>query len=167
MGGGGVKRPECEADHSPPSYAEAKNYGAIPPFPHMSSWRDAWLINHTDNLTFTNLTDLENVWYWRCTLHAFLFLLRHFMVRAMQPVPTSNTHSIFFKVFVRRAIAHAVSLWLPTSAAARVWAQVRSCWICGKWRWGRFSPSTSVSPANLHSTNCSTTTIIYHLGLIQ
>jgi hypothetical protein len=22
-----------------------------------------------------------------------------------------------------------------------------------KWRWGRFSPSTSVSPANLHSTN--------------
>jgi hypothetical protein len=25
-----------------------------------------------------------------------------------------------------------------------------------KWRWGRFSPSTSVSPANLHSTNFST-----------
>jgi hypothetical protein len=24
-----------------------------------------------------------------------------------------------------------------------------------KWRWGRFSPSTSVSPANFHSTNCS------------
>jgi hypothetical protein len=24
-----------------------------------------------------------------------------------------------------------------------------------KWRWGRFSPSTSVSPANLYSTNCS------------
>jgi hypothetical protein len=34
-----------------------------------------------------------------------------------------------------------------------------------KWRWGRFSPSTSVSPANLHSTNCSTITLIYHLGL--
>jgi hypothetical protein len=30
---------------------------------------------------------------------------------------------------------------------------------------GRFSPSTSVSPANLHSTNCSTITLIYHLGL--
>jgi hypothetical protein len=34
-----------------------------------------------------------------------------------------------------------------------------------KWRWGRFSPSTSVSPANLHSTNCSTIILIYHLGL--
>jgi hypothetical protein len=34
-----------------------------------------------------------------------------------------------------------------------------------KWRWSRFSPSTSVSPANLHSTNCSTITLIYHLGL--
>jgi hypothetical protein len=36
-----------------------------------------------------------------------------------------------------------------------------------KWRWGRFSPSTSVSPANLHSTNFSTITITYHLGLVQ
>jgi hypothetical protein len=36
-----------------------------------------------------------------------------------------------------------------------------------KWRWGRFSPSISVSPANLHSTNCSTITLIYHLGLVQ
>jgi hypothetical protein len=36
-----------------------------------------------------------------------------------------------------------------------------------KWRWGRFSPSTSVSPANLYSTNCSTITLIYHLGLVQ
>jgi hypothetical protein len=34
-----------------------------------------------------------------------------------------------------------------------------------KWHWGRFSPSTSVSPANLHSTNFSTITLIYHLGL--
>jgi hypothetical protein len=30
-----------------------------------------------------------------------------------------------------------------------------------------FSPSTSVSPANLHSTNYSTITIICHLGLVQ
>jgi hypothetical protein len=27
-----------EADHSPPSSAEVKNGGAIPPLPHMSSW---------------------------------------------------------------------------------------------------------------------------------
>jgi hypothetical protein len=30
-----------------------------------------------------------------------------------------------------------------------------------------FSPSTSVSPANLHSTNFSTITITYHPGLVQ
>jgi hypothetical protein len=32
---------------------------------------------------------------------------------------------------------------------------------------GRFSPSTSVTPANLHSTNCSTITLIDHLGFVQ
>jgi hypothetical protein len=36
-----------------------------------------------------------------------------------------------------------------------------------EWHWGRSFPSTSVSPANLHSTNCPTITIIYHLGLVQ
>jgi hypothetical protein len=35
--GRGVKRPGREAGHSPPSSAEVKNGGAIPPFPHMSS----------------------------------------------------------------------------------------------------------------------------------
>jgi hypothetical protein len=30
-----------------------------------------------------------------------------------------------------------------------------------------FSPSTSVSPANLYSTSFSTITITYHLGLVQ
>jgi hypothetical protein len=29
-----------EADHSPPSSAEVKNDGAIPPLPHMSPWRE-------------------------------------------------------------------------------------------------------------------------------
>jgi hypothetical protein len=36
-----------------------------------------------------------------------------------------------------------------------------------KWRWGSFSPSASFSPANLHSANYSTITIIYHLVLVQ
>jgi hypothetical protein len=36
-----------------------------------------------------------------------------------------------------------------------------------KWRWGRFSPSTSVSIANLYSTNISTIKITYHPGLVQ
>jgi hypothetical protein len=36
-----------------------------------------------------------------------------------------------------------------------------------KWPWIKFSPSTSVSPANLHSTNFSTIAITYHPGLVQ
>jgi hypothetical protein len=36
-----------------------------------------------------------------------------------------------------------------------------------KWRRGRFSPSTSISPANPHSANFSTITITYHPGLVQ
>jgi hypothetical protein len=33
----GVKKQGREVDHSPPSNAEVKNGGAIPPLPHMSS----------------------------------------------------------------------------------------------------------------------------------
>jgi hypothetical protein len=40
--------------------------------------------------------------------------------------------------------------------------------VCGlrwtKWHCGRFSPSTSVSPANSHSTGCSILAIVYHPG---
>jgi hypothetical protein len=32
---------------------------------------------------------------------------------------------------------------------------------------GQVFPNTSVSPANFQSTNFSTITIIYHLGLVQ
>jgi hypothetical protein len=37
----GANRPGRAADHSPPSSAEVKNGGAIPPLPHMTSWRGA------------------------------------------------------------------------------------------------------------------------------
>jgi hypothetical protein len=36
-----------------------------------------------------------------------------------------------------------------------------------KWHWGKFFPSTSVFPANLHSTNFSTIAVTYYPGLIQ
>jgi hypothetical protein len=36
-----------------------------------------------------------------------------------------------------------------------------------KWRWGNFSPATLSYPANSHSTDYSTLTIICHLGLVQ
>jgi hypothetical protein len=35
-----------------------------------------------------------------------------------------------------------------------------------KWQWGRFYLSTSVSPANSHSTDCSAVIIVYHPGLV-
>jgi hypothetical protein len=47
----GVKRPGREAAHSPPSRAEVRNGGAIPPLPYMSSWHSASLIKHRDNYT--------------------------------------------------------------------------------------------------------------------
>jgi hypothetical protein len=37
----GGKAQGREADHSPPSSAEVKNCGAIPPLPHVSSWHSA------------------------------------------------------------------------------------------------------------------------------
>jgi hypothetical protein len=67
-----------------------------------------------------------------------------------------------------RTIAQAVSRWLPT-AAARVQTQGLVMWDLWwtQWRWGRFSPSTFVYPANLHFTNFSTITLDYHPGLVQ
>jgi hypothetical protein len=68
--------------------------------------------------------------------------------------------------FARRAIAHVVSHWLPT-VVAQVQALVRSCGICGgQSGTGAGFLSTSVSPANSHSTDCSTF-IIYHPWLVQ
>jgi hypothetical protein len=48
----GGKRPGPEADRSPPSIAQVKNGGAIPPLPHMSSRRSASLIRHRDSFIF-------------------------------------------------------------------------------------------------------------------
>jgi hypothetical protein len=67
-----------------------------------------------------------------------------------------------------RAIAQVVSRWLPTVAAqGSIPGLVMWDLWWTKWHRGRFSPSTLVSPANLHSTNCSTIILIYHLGFVQ
>jgi hypothetical protein len=63
----------------------------------------------------------------------------------------------FFLIYVRlgHAVAQAISRWLPTAAGrVRVRAGMWGLW-CTKRHWGRFSPSTSVSPANHHSSNFS------------
>jgi hypothetical protein len=50
----GIKRQGHEVDHPyPPSCAEVKNGGAIPPLLRMSSWRSDYLIKQRDNFTFT------------------------------------------------------------------------------------------------------------------
>jgi hypothetical protein len=56
---------------------------------------------------------------------------------------------------VRRVIPQAVSRWLPT-AEARVRARSGHVgFVVDKVHWGRFSPSTSVSPASHYSTKFS------------
>jgi hypothetical protein len=41
----GVKRPEHETDHSPPSSAEVNNSEGILSFPHTTSWHSASVLN--------------------------------------------------------------------------------------------------------------------------
>jgi hypothetical protein len=56
--------------------------------------------------------------------------------------------------FENHAISQAVSRRIPI-AAVRVPSLFWSWFLWwAKWHWGSFSPSTSVSPANSHSTNC-------------
>jgi hypothetical protein len=65
-----------------------------------------------------------------------------------------------------RAIAQAISRWLPT-AAVRGSKPDLGMWDLwwDKVALGRFSPSTSVSPAIVvRSTNYSTVTLMYHPG---
>jgi hypothetical protein len=51
----GVKRPEREADHSPPSNAEVKNAWSYTSTPHyvFMAW---YLVKHRDSFTFTLIT---------------------------------------------------------------------------------------------------------------
>jgi hypothetical protein len=49
----GAKRPQREADNSPPSSAYIKNGGALFPLVRMFSWRSILLLKHRDNFTLT------------------------------------------------------------------------------------------------------------------
>jgi hypothetical protein len=67
-----------------------------------------------------------------------------------------------------RVIAQAVSRWLPT-AAVRGSRPGLSCGILWwtKWRWGRFSPSTSVPLPNFLPPIAPKIILNYHLGFVQ
>jgi hypothetical protein len=68
-----------------------------------------------------------------------------------------RTHYIFaeMKCHYDHATPQVDSHWFPI-VAAWVWTPIMWNLWWTKWNWGRFSPSTSVSPANPHSTKCST-----------
>jgi hypothetical protein len=62
-------------------------------------------------------------------------------------------------------VVQAVSRLLPTMAAqSRPRVVMWDLWWKKRYL-GGFPQSTSVSPANFHSTDCSTPNIIYHLGV--
>jgi hypothetical protein len=48
-GGGGLKRPGRETDHSSQLGIEARFGGALAPFPHTSPWRGAQSVDHRDS----------------------------------------------------------------------------------------------------------------------
>jgi hypothetical protein len=62
----GVKQPGCEAENSPPSNAEVKMRGAMPPFPNTPSWRDAQL-KHRENFTYQSNIKLYFTWICNVT----------------------------------------------------------------------------------------------------
>jgi hypothetical protein len=56
----GLKSLAREADYSPPSNAEVKNGGAIPPLSHISSWLSAKLIMHNVKFTFFTTFSIDS-----------------------------------------------------------------------------------------------------------
>jgi hypothetical protein len=88
-----------------------------------------------------------------CTVHAYQGV--------SQPPALLNVPALFNTDITNTRGARASHRGDPGSSPGLVMWDLR--WT--KWHLGRFSPSTSVSHANLHSTNCSTVTLIYHLGL--
>jgi hypothetical protein len=85
-------------------------------------------------------------WHTRTTKKKLLF---------MPVICIGVRHSLTLREGRGRAVVKAISRWLPTAAArVRIRAGMWGLW-CTKRHWGRFSPSTSVSLANHHSTNFS------------
>jgi hypothetical protein len=97
----GVKQRGREADHSPISNADVKNRGAIPPFPHKFSWRDAYTIKNRDDFTFKRQTQSVTYWVMDLRLHRILWrvrsytpLIRRVLVRMIGFISTwLHTHS--------------------------------------------------------------------------
>jgi hypothetical protein len=86
----GVKRPGCEADHSPPSSAEVKEWVELYfHSPNTQSWRGAQF-RHRDNFTFTlpkSWVLLQSVWSVKRGA-----LVQIFSQGNLGPLKSSNEH---------------------------------------------------------------------------
>jgi hypothetical protein len=127
----------------------------------------------------TNVTEVTSVSIFRVSTTLHGVTSQEYVTNSMELNPSWEAAPRFYGTsrkppnmwaysYQGRSIAQAVSRWLPT-AAARGSSPGLVMWDLWwtKWRWGRFSPSTSVSPDSSHSTSCSTITLISHLGLVQ
>jgi hypothetical protein len=79
---------------------------------------------------------------------------RTFRIQWLRPFPNLKASNTYYTLASHRGGQGSI----PGQVMWDLW------WT--KWHWGRFSPSTLVSPANPHSTDCSII-IIDHPGLVQ
>jgi hypothetical protein len=87
----------------------------------------------------------------------------------LRPTTVRLKTDIHVSCLLGRAIAQAVSRWLPTAAVrgSKPDLVMWDLWW-DKVALGRFPPSTSVSPAIVvRSTNYFTITLMYHPGNVQ
>jgi hypothetical protein len=122
----------------------------------------AFIIISNKNIYIVKITVVKYI-------HVNSVLSKCIQVKSHYPEPANNFPRV---TNCGRAIAQAVSRRLPTAAPDRgapgsspgqlMW----DLWW-KKWHWGRFSPSTLFSPANSHSSDCSTFIIIYYSALVQ
>jgi hypothetical protein len=106
------------------------------------SFKTKFKLTRTFQLHWTPYIDHKSQGQWYCVPISLHTIAVRF--KASMALDVSNSDS---KASNSHAIVQAVSSRFP-SAAARVRSRVRT-----EWHWGRFSPKTSVSSANLHSTN--------------
>jgi hypothetical protein len=66
-----------------------------------------------------------------------------------------------------RTIAQTASRWLPPSRLGFAPGSGQVGFVMDKVALGQVFSKFSVSPANLHSTDCSAIIIVSHLGLVQ
>jgi hypothetical protein len=105
------------------------------------------------SFTESGMVNLLNHWVWGAGWFSSSWLIHPIISYLNLEISYFRT-SIFIQS-VCHAVAKAVSLWLPTAAArVRVRAGMWVLWWT-KRHWDWFSPSTSISLANHHSTNFS------------